>query len=259
MAVALGASIQEGRQRRGWTMTQLAVRARLSVGTVSGVEAGRLGSVETYARLAVALGLGLEMVLADRRRRPGREATDIVHAAMGEIEASWLQQHGFPTALAHPYQHYQFAGRADVIAWSEEPRALLHLENRTRFPDLQSAAGSYNAKRQYLARTVAEQTGLGHFDSQTHVLVGLWSAEVIHAVRSGKASFRALCPDGDDRLRAWLRGVPPPDGMSSSFVLLDPFARGRQRRTVKLADVLGGVRPRVRGYHEAAERLQQAR
>jgi hypothetical protein len=41
---------------------------------VSGVEAGRPASVETYARLAVALGLGLELDLADRRRRevPGR-------------------------------------------------------------------------------------------------------------------------------------------------------------------------------------------
>lgn len=257
--MALGASIQEERQRRGWTLTELARRARLSVGAVSGVEAGRLATVETYARLAVALGSSLEMTLVDRRRRSGREPTDIVHAAMGEIEAAWLQRQGYRVGLDHPYQHYQFAGRADVIAWSAEPSILLHIENRTRFPDLQSAAGSFNAKRQFLARTLAEQMGLGRFVSETHVMIGLWSAEVIHTVRLRRASFRALCPDGDDRLRGWLRGAPPLSGRSSSFVLLDPFARGRQRRMVNLADVLAGVRPRVRGYRDAAARLPQAR
>jgi len=226
---------------------------------VSGVEAGRLATVETYARLAVALGLSLEVVVADRRRRSGREPTDFVHASMGEIEASWLQRHAYRVAIDHPYQHYQFAGRADVVAWSVDPMALLHIENRTRFPDLQSAAGSFNAKRQYLARTVAEQHGIGPFASETHVMVGLWSAEVIHAVRLRKASFRALCPDSDDRLQAWLRGQPPPTRESSSFVLLDPFARGRQRHTVGLADALDGVRPRVRGYRDAAERSREAR
>ena len=126
-----------------------------SKGTVSGVEAGRQASLDTYARLAVALGLTLDVVLGDRRRRTPLEPSDLVHAAMGELEARWLTVHGYELALDRPYQHYQFAGRADVLAWTREPARLLHIENRTRFPDLQSAAGSYNAKREYLAAVVA--------------------------------------------------------------------------------------------------------
>ncbi len=215
-----------------------------------------MASLETYARIAVALGLTLEMSTASRRRRPTRESTDIVHAAMGEIETRWLSALGYVVDVDHPYQHYQFAGRADVLAWTLDPAALLHIENRTRFPDLQQAAGSYNAKRQYLARTLARELEIRRFVSETHVMVGLWSAEILHSLRLRKATFRTLCPDPDDRLTAWLRGEPPSAGRSSSFVLLDPFATGRQPPTASLDRALTSARPRIQGYSEAARRVQ---
>lgn len=255
-AVGIGAALQDERQRRGWTLTEVATRARLSIGTVSGVEAGRIASLETYARMAVALGLTLDVALSSRRRRVASEPSDLVHAAMGEIEARWLSEHDYHVAVDHPYQHYQFAGRADVLAWTTDPPALLHIENRTRFPDLQQAAGSYNAKREYLARSVAQQLGLRRFTSETHVMVGLWSAEVIHSVRLRPATFLTLCPDSQERLAAWQQGEPPTTGRSSTFILLDPFATGRQASTTSLGRVVGGVRPRLRGYREAARRVQ---
>jgi len=226
---------------------------------VTNAEAGRSASIATYARLAVALGLSLDVSLAGRRRGSTREPSDLVHAAMGELEARWLTAHGYEIAIDHPYQHYQFAGRADVLVWTRAPAALLHIENRTRFPDIQEAAGSYNAKRQYLARVVAEQSGIRRFESETHVMVGLWSAEVIHVLRLRSATFQALCPDPGDRLAAWLRGQPPATGRSSSFVLLDPFARRRQAATVELSQALTTVKPRVRGYREAADRIRSGR
>jgi hypothetical protein len=226
---------------------------------VSGVEAGRTTSLDTCARLATALGLGLDVTLQDRRRRISKPETDLVHAAMGELAAGWLQQLGFEVAIDRPYQHYQFAGRADVLAWTRDPPAMLHIENRTRFPDLQAAAGSYNAKRLYLARTLADELGISSFISETHTMIGLWSAEVIHSVRLRRASFQALCPDSEERLVAWLRGEPPRGGKSSTFVLLDPFATGRQAGTASLERLLAGIRPRVRGYAEAAERLRHVR
>jgi len=257
-SVAVGAAVQEERQRRGWSLTELARRARLSVGTVSGVEAGRTTSLETCARLAAALGLRLDLTLQAGHRRARRPSSDLVHAAMGEVEAGRLQHLGLRVAIDHPYQHYQFAGRADVLAWTTDPSALLHIENRTRFPDLQAAAGSYNAKRRYLAQATASQLGLTGFRSETHVMAGLWSSEVIHSVRLRSATFRALCPDAVARVTAWLRGEPPLSGNSSSFVLLDPLASGRQAWTADLEQILAGVRPRVRGYAEAAERLRRS-
>jgi transcriptional regulator with XRE-family HTH domain len=257
-AVAIGTALRDERQRRRWTMEDVAARARISKGTVCGVEAGRQASLDTYARLAVALGLNLDVTLADRRRRAARESGDVVHAAMGELEVRWLTAFGYELAIDRPYQHYQFAGRADVLAWTIEPAHLLHIENRTRFPDLQSAAGSYNAKREYLGAVLARQVGIRRFDSETHVMAGLWSAEVIHSVRLRAATFQALCPDREDRLAAWLAGQPPRSGRSSSFVLLDPLTKGRQSPTAGLTKLLACVRPRLRDYRDAAERLTSA-
>ena len=256
LAASIGAAVLEERRRRGWTVRDVAARARVSAATVNSVEAGRRVSLDAYARVSVAMGLPLGLTMGAERPRRVRQGADLVHSAMGEIEAELLADLGHEVAVDHPYQHYQFAGRADVVAWRREPAAMLHLENRTGLPDIQETAGSFNAKCQYLAPVLAQQMGLARIPSQTHVIVGLWSSEVIHAVRIRPATIRALAPDGVERLAAWLRGEPPPTGVSRSFVLLDPFASGRQRAIVGLDEVLGGVRPRVRSYRDAADRLR---
>lgn len=97
------------------------------------VEHGGPASLETYAANAVALGLEPRLDLIDPRKRAATaRAEDPVHAAMGELLAARMVGHGFPVAIDEPYQHYQFAGRADVLAWDLDARALLHVENRTR-------------------------------------------------------------------------------------------------------------------------------
>jgi hypothetical protein len=58
-------------------------------------------------------------------------------------------------------------------------------------------------------------------------------------------------------LDAWLRGDPPTHGASTAFVLLDPFATGRQQRILGLDAALGNTRSRVRGYADAAGRLRR--
>jgi hypothetical protein len=206
------------------------------------------GAIASADRLAHDLGRACR---EERSRRGG----DLVHAAMGELEVALLLSQGHEVAVDLPYQHFQFAGRADVLAWSRGSAAMLHIENRTQLPNLGETAGSFNAKVRFLAPSLAEQIGVRRFASETHVIVALWSAEVIHAVRLRSATIRALAPDDEERLLSWLRGEPPASGRSRSFVLLDPFATGRQPRLVGLERILAGVRPRVRGYFDAAERL----
>jgi hypothetical protein len=132
----------------------------------------------------VTTGLGLwpGLTASDPRKRhlsQGREQ-DFVHAAMGELEAKRFRSHGFGVAIDDPYQHYQFAGRADVVAWDLARRALLHIENRTRFPDIQGALGSYAAKRSYLAEVLAERLGIsgGRWHSVTQ-----FTCPVAHTIR----------------------------------------------------------------------------
>lgn len=242
-------------------MRDVAGRAGVAIGVVHRVEAGEPASLESYARLGAALGLRPTLDFADGRvRRRGGSSDleeDFVHSAMGELEARVLRRPGVRIAIDEPYQHYQFAGRADVLGWDREN--LLHIENRTRFPNLQDAAGSYNAKRSYLAPSIAQRLDLGPagWRSVTHVMACLWSSEVIHVLRLRRATFDALCPDPADAFRDWLAGERPPPGVTSTLVLLDPTVApdARRRTIVELAEA-ARVEPRFRGYSDAAQVLR---
>ncbi len=261
LAGHLGLLIAEARRARHWTLRDLASRAGLAISSLHAIEHGRPASLVTYAAIAAALNLELRLDLQDPRAgRTSARGADAVHAVMGELIAARLSNRGFGVAIDEPFQHYQFAGRGDVVAWDPGRRALIHVENRTRFPNLQEAIGSYNAKRRYLASVLATRLEMrGGFASETHVLVGLWSAELLHSVRLRSATFRATCPDTPDGFEGWLRGLPPNAGETSEFVLMDPAATGRQRMFLGLEDALHhSLRPRHRGYAEAAAALTTA-
>ena len=214
-------------------------------------------SVEAYCRLAAALGLQLDIALSDPRRKDRAAINaDVVHSYMGEIEAARIMSFERHVGIDEPYQHYQFAGRADVVAWDAAQRALLHVENRTRFPNIQEAAGSWNAKRSYLADEMRAKAGVSSWRSVTHVMACLWSSEVLHVLRLRTSTFRALCPDPIDAFATWWSGdLPAPGVRASILVVLDPLATGRQRQFVDLDHALTAD-PRHRGYADVAGKLR---
>jgi hypothetical protein len=53
-------------------------------------------------------------------------------------------------------------------------------------------------------------------------MVCLWSADVLHALRVRRDTFRSLCPDSTTAFDAWSNGRAIPQGRSSTLVLLDP-------------------------------------
>ncbi len=259
MAANFGEAIRDERLRRRLSLRDVAERAGVSAALVLQLESGGVVSLETYARVATALDLRPELSAMDSRKRGHFARTaDLVHAAMGEAEAGHLRPHGFRVALDEPYQHFQFAGRGDLVAWDIDNRAFLHLENKTQFPNIQEAIGSYNAKRAYLAPVLAERLGIGSrgWRSVTHALVVLWSTEALRQVREHAESFRAVCPDTESALGRWWAGqVPEPGGPTSTLVLFDPAPRlGRSRALVGLDRALE-VRARYRNYADAAEHL----
>lgn len=108
--------------------------------------------------------------------------------------------------------------------------------------------------RPYLGSAIAERLGIKRWASETHVIVGLWSAEVLHAIRLRTESFRALCPDRADAFANWWGGEPPGAGHTSALIVLDPTAEGRQRQWIDVEAALT-TRPRHSGYAEAAGAL----
>ena len=260
VAGALGDCVRQERTRRHRTLAQVAAAAGLSDSAVHAVESGRVASLDTYVRLARALGLRPVFELVGTRRgRGNKRSEDPVHAAMGEAEAAQLRRLGFEVRIDEPFQHYQFAGRGDVLAWSTERAALLHIENRTAFPNLQEAFGSFNAKREYLGADLLARAEVKHWRSEAHVMALLWSADILRTVRLHRATFDTLCRDGPEILDAWWNGEPPAAGRLASAVLLDPIAgrRSDRKRWVGISP-LGAVRPRYRNYADAAAALDAA-
>jgi hypothetical protein len=178
---------------------------------------------------------------------------------MAEVQAAHFRSLGVQIAIDEPYQHYHFAGRADFLAWDIESRSLLHHENRTRFPNIQEVAGAFNAKRSYLALAIADRLGIrGGFKSVTHVMVALWSAEVLHALRLRTETFRAICPDPVDRFSDWWAGKPPEPGLHKTLVIFDPAPASPRRPSYRGLEAIDSVRPRYAGYRDAVEALERA-
>jgi len=253
----LGGQLRAARAERELTQAIVGARARVSPATVHYLEAGKPLSLASYIAVARVVGLqpdfAFRPVSLDRRVRP---AQDPVHAAMGERIAAQMADLGVRVAIDHPYQRYRFAGRADVIAWRTDPPALLHVENRTRFPDIRAAAGAWNAKVLWLGDELARGLGVRRWESETHVLACLWSAEVLHTLRRHPATFHALAPDPADPFTAWWSGQPPNGGRTVTLALLDPLAEGRRTPFVDLDRALSAAtRPRVAGYAAAARML----
>jgi transcriptional regulator with XRE-family HTH domain len=261
LRVQLGREAHDERHRRRWTLAELAARAGVSVATAQRIEAGQPASLECCVRVGLALGLEPQLGLAAPRRAgaPSRDG-DPVHAALGEIEAAHFRRPGAVVLLDEPYQHYQFAGRADLLVADPAALSLLHIENRTRFPDIQAFAGVWNAKRSYLVPEIARRVGLRAAPiAVDHVIVALWSSEVIHALRLRRHSFAALAPDQPVGFAAWWEGAPVPAGTRASLVFFDPLTgeRRSRRRWVGL-DRLDGLAPRYRGYADALGALHDA-
>ena len=256
MTAIAGQAIRDERIRRRLTLRDCAGRAGVSPALVQKLESGGSVSLEAYARVATALDLRAELVLGNRRRRPVLRDADPVHSAMGELDAAHVRSLGFHVAIDEPYQHFQFAGRADLVAWDLDSRALLHLENRTRFPDIQDALGSYGAKRAYLPAVLADRLGISRTGWRvvTHAIVGLWSDELLHTLRIRVETFRSACPDPPDDFEAWWHGrIPSQERPTSTLVVLDP--KPGRRATYAGSAALATVRPRYRGYADAAARV----
>jgi transcriptional regulator with XRE-family HTH domain len=261
MAIAAGDAVRQHRLRRHLTQRWLAERAGVSAALVRRIESGGAASLEAYARVITALDLRPELLAVDgRERSPKRDGEDLVHAAMGELEAARLRGFGLGVGIDEPFQHYQFAGRADVIGWDLGSRSLLHIENRTRFPNVQEAIASYGTKRHYLARVLADRLlpDRAGWRTVSHVMVALWSAEVLHVLRLRTETFRATCPDSTEPFQGWWDGRPPEGGgVTSSLLVMDPAPGARERFRFADLEAALRLRSRYRGYADAAERLRR--
>ena len=105
---------------------------------------------------------------------------------------------------------------------------------------------------------LGERVGIT-FRSVTPVMVAAWTSEALHAIRLHPDTFRSLAPDPAIVFDDWWSGRPTATRSSSTLIVLDPAATGRQRTWIDLETALAGVRPRLHGYAELAAALRVSR
>ena len=131
-----------------------------------------------------------------------------MHAAIVETLAARYAAQGRLVAADEPFQHFQFAGRADVTAVDPAGPDLLHHEVKTAIPNVGELAGAWNVKRQYLAASIAQRHGFrGGFRSVTHVAHDRLDRRLPARPPPSRSHRSAACgPDAPDAFARWWEG-----------------------------------------------------
>lgn len=204
--IRLGSAIRLVRQRRGWRQQDLADKSGVSQSAVSRMELGRLGpqSIDSVRAVAAALEIRVDLVPRWRAGDLDRLASGR-HSALHESVARMFRDQ-LPAWVLAPevsFAIYRDRGVIDILAWHPGQRALLVIELKTEFVDMNETIGTFDRKRR-LARQIARERG---WDPVT---VSAWM--IVSSSRTNRrradaheAMLRAALPDDNRAMRRWLR------------------------------------------------------
>ena len=256
LALLYGMQVRDARQARGWSVAELGRRSGLSPDMVYRIEAGQPGSLDAFARLAVALGRTARLELIDPRRRDMRPISARIlcirpwasskRPTSGRSASTWVLMSLISTTSSRDARISLHGTSTRGLCCTS--RTGLDSPTSRRWPALSTRNGPT------WPPTSPTRAGVPSWRSETHVIAALWSSEVLHALRLRTSSFRALCPDSPETFSEWWAGRPPKAGATSTIIVLDPLASPKRRAFVGLDDALG-ARPRYRGYADAAVML----
>src|SRR5438309_2150340 len=158
-AVRLGLSLRALRIRRGWRQSDLGARVRVSHGTISNAERGRVGSlsVDTLARIVAALDARLDVTVRWRGEQLDR-LLDEAHARLVESVVSLLVRWGWEVGVEVTFATYGERGSIDILAWHQSTGILLVIEVKTVMPDAQAMLATFDRKVR-LAPGIAAERG----------------------------------------------------------------------------------------------------
>jgi transcriptional regulator with XRE-family HTH domain len=206
--VRFGRGIRALRLRRRWRQLDLALAAGVSRSVVGMIELGqgRRLIVETYARIAEALGARVDLVL-----RWNGEALDRLldsdHAALVEAMAHQLGAAGWEVRAEVSFAIWGERGSVDVLGWHAATRTVLVIEVKSVVADVQATLFGLDRKGR-LGAEIAKSIGW--------TAAGVGRLLVISGDRTSRrrvarhaATFEAALPDRLLAVRRWLRAPDP--------------------------------------------------
>ena len=202
---SLGRQLRALRIRLGWRQEDLAARAGVARWVVGLIERGRLGEIpfDPVRRVARALEVRIDMVARWRGGDFGR-LLNAGHAAMHESMARLFAS--LPDWVAEPEVSFSIFGERgviDILAWHPVRRALLIIELKTEFVDINDLMGTIDRKRR-LAAQIARERGWDPETISVWVVVADTRTNRRHLARHATV-LRSKLPNDGRTVRAWLQ------------------------------------------------------
>jgi len=229
-AARLGRSFVVLRQRLGWRQSDLATRAKVSQSAVSRVERGRTDaiSIAALSALATSLGARLDVRLTWQGENLDR-LLDAGHAAAVERLVGILQGAGWDVLAEVSFSIYGERGSIDVFARHRQSGALLVVEVKSVFPDLQAMLVALDRKTRLAGRIAAERGWPTAPVSTLLVVVDATTAR--RRVREHEATLGSVLPDRGREITRWLRN--PGSRVLRGLLFLPPSHHATVRRRVR--------------------------
>jgi len=208
-AIRLGLQLRALRICRRWRQLDVALRARVSRGTISNIERGKLAGVSllTLIRVAEVLGADVDVRVRWRGEQLDR-LLDADHASLADAFVARLVRLGWETAMEVTFAIYSDRGSIDILAFHARSRTVLVVEIKTVIPDFQSMVSSVDRKSR-LALQIAASRGW-HGTTVARLLVVADGSTSRDRVARLDASLRSVFPARGGAVRAWLRAPDRP-------------------------------------------------
>jgi transcriptional regulator with XRE-family HTH domain len=231
----VGRAFKAVRVHLGWTQDDVSARSGVSQGLVSRIERGvaEAVSVRELDRVAKALNIRLSL---NSWWRDGdlAQLLDAGHAAIVEYTVGWLRRRGWEVLVEYGFNHYGERGSVDIVAWHPRFRALLLVEVKTRFVDLQDMLATFARKIRVVPELLVESHGWQPL-AVGRLIVAPGTGANRRVVEAHPAIFGATYPGKTRDAHAW---VARPDGhfggvwfVSSDVLRGNPRTTKRVRRT----------------------------
>ena len=213
----LGASVRYLRIRRAWRQRDLAERAGVSQSAVSRIERGHLAGMRLDLIRAVAAAVDLRVDVVGRYR--GGDLDRMLasgHSALHETVARHLgTRPGWRFASEVSFAIYGDRGVMDLLAWHERHRALLVIELKTEFVDMNELIGTLDRKRRRAAEVARARGWLANASSVSVWVIVSDSSTNRRRAREHVAMLRMAYPLDGRAIRGWLRRPVGPVGCLS--------------------------------------------
>jgi transcriptional regulator with XRE-family HTH domain len=232
--VRFGRGIRALRLRKRWRQVDLAVAAGVSQSVVAMIELGqgRRLVVETYERIAEALGARFDLVL-----RWNGEALDRLldsdHARLVEAIARQLKAAGWDVRTEVSFAIWGERGSVDVLAWHGSTRIVLVIEIKSVVPDVQATLFGLDRKGR-LGMQIAASAGWAAVEVGRLLVIG-GARTSRRRVELHAATFEAALPDRLVAVRRWIREPKPGRPLRGLMFVTPTATAGTRHRQLRRA------------------------